>query len=61
MSILVGWFLAPDKDYALRGMLATQKLLEIQAGKASFHLKIKAFCAKRLTSKTILADPRQIN
>jgi hypothetical protein len=43
MAILVGWFLALDKDYAVRAKLATSKLPETHAGQALFYLKVKVF------------------
>jgi hypothetical protein len=54
MAILVGWFLAPDKDYAVQGTLATPKLPKTGTRGAPLYLKVKVYRAKRLTSKTIL-------
>jgi hypothetical protein len=50
MVILVGWFLALDKAYAVRAKLATSKLPEIPEGQAPFYLKVKVCIQKTLTS-----------
>jgi hypothetical protein len=61
MAILVGWFLALDKDYAVRAKLATQKSPEMRTGEASFLLKGKQLSLKIFTSKCNLSGACQIN
>jgi hypothetical protein len=61
MAILVGYFLALDKDYAVRATLATQKSLELHANKGAFYLKVKVYHLKILTNHTIFSDSCSLN